>query len=1121
MNCLRLSTTWLVMCLSGFWATGAPTNFSSLVYPGQTGQLIYQPDAQGDRIPDFSRVGYRFGEMPLPDVEFAVESNRWVYVAPVSGAADTVIQNAINQVSTLTTNAHGFRGVVQLRAGEFIITNKLFIRTNGVVLRGMGDGTDTNSNTILRSTTTNQVSLIDVDATGGSRTTVPSTTHNITDKVVPVGATSFRVDSTNNWQVGHRVIVQRPSTTNWISDIGMNRIPQNSTTSVVQWAAGSYDQLYERIITRLEGNRVFLDAPLPNSLEQKYGGGTVYRFTFSQRLTQVGVENLRGESAFASATDEKHAWSFIELDRVEDCWVRNITAKYFGFSAVVLSTLATRVTVIDGQCLDPKSVIDGGRRYAFNNQGQLNLMRDMFSEKGRHDFVNNSPSRGPNVFYSGVASNQYSEAGPHQRWSAGTLYDNLRCYGDALAAYNRGNYGTGHGWSGAQMIYWNCRADTFSVENPITAQNWVIGGVGAISNPSDFLNTPVGTYDRHGTNVTLGDPLNNPDNSLYLAQLHERLADRTVQIREYVLGDFDQCVYDGTNSADKATVDAAWNTAIQSIVGTLGTMDFDQITNNVFEPFTFNYQLDAGDQVVGAVLTLGLRRTGGATTNDSLWLEHPTNELTFINLGLTNTLPTNSTSALIYEFPAATLANLQDGQLNGLVGEDVAVDWAILQLKVAAIGEPAVTVLEPVADAFVRNGTSATTNFGTATVLTVKASSPEVERQSLLRFNLVGVAGKVVDVKVRLLCSSVSDPVIHAAAFVADDTWSETGVTWSNAPAAGSLFAEWAPQAGQFVELPVTSFVQDALAGDGAVSFLIYSTTITSNGFVNYYSREAEAANRPQLVVTISNTPPTLSVITNRTIGEDTAAGPIALVVGDLESGPAALTLDVVSSNPVLVPPTNVTFGGSGSNRTLTVLPATNQTGVATLSVTVTDPQGRTNGRAFILTVTNINDAPMLAAITNRILNAGQTLAITNIADDVDTPPQTFAFSLLSYPTGAVIGATSGIITWRPLVAQASSTNLFRVRVADNGSPSLSATQQFSVIVTPFVPSQATQTTLINRQFRLTVVGELGPDYVVQVSTNLTTWNNIFTTNSPTPPFDWTDTNTSGFLKRFYRVQTP
>ena len=55
-------------------------------------------------------------------------------------------------------------------------------------------------------------------------------------------------------------------------------------------------------------------------------------------------------------------------------------------------------------------------------------------------------------------------------------------------------------------------------------------------------------------------------------------------------------------------------------------------------------------------------------------------------------------------------------------------------------------------------------------------------------------------------------------------------------------------------------------------------------------------------------------------------------------------------------------------------------------------------------------------------------------------------------------------------------------------------------------------------QFSFNVNGQSGPDYAIETSTNLTQWSDIFITNSPVLPFNWTDTN-SAAPQRFYRVK--
>ena len=69
--------------------------------------------------------------------------------------------------------------------------------------------------------------------------------------------------------------------------------------------------------------------------------------------------------------------------------------------------------------------------------------------------------------------------------------------------------------------------------------------------------------------------------------------------------------------------------------------------------------------------------------------------------------------------------------------------------------------------------------------------------------------------------------------------------------------------------------------------------------------------------------------------------------------------------------------------------------------------------QSFALVVLPVNDAPVLAAVSNRTIGAGQMLRVTNTATDVDLPAQTLTFSLLAHPPGAAIGAAIGFAIYR------------------------------------------------------------------------------------------------------------
>ena len=168
------------------------------------------------------------------------------------------------------------------------------------------------------------------------------------------------------------------------------------------------------------------------------------------------------------------------------------------------------------------------------------------------------------------------------------------------------------------------------------------------------------------------------------------------------------------------------------------------------------------------------------------------------------------------------------------------------------------------------------------------------------------------------------------------------------------------------------------------------------------------------------------------------------------------------------------------------------------------------------------NTPPALASIANQTINAGYTLVLTNTATDTDQPPQTLTFSLLGAPTNATLAplnTNNAVFSWRPLVSQASTTNSITLKVADSGTPSLSTTNSFKVTVNPLVQPAVSSIHVSDGQVSLVATGTAGPDYTVLISTNLASWQVLFTSNSPAMPVTLVDTNSNACPFRFYRIQ--
>jgi hypothetical protein len=437
-----------------------PSWESSFIKINKNGTLQYTRDEKGNILPDFSDVGYYRGNKKIPDI--AVVKT----ISPAAdGSSEAIIQAAIDDVSKKNMDANGFKGAILLKKGVYKIPGSIKIQSPGIVLRGEGD------ETILIAEGDQRRPLINVSGSGKVEKNGASVP--VADEYIPTGAKSFQLVSAEGFTTGDKIIIERPGTDAWIKDLKMDQIENRGGTK--QWQANEYTLQFERVITKISGNTITIDIPVVMPLEKKYGGAFVYKYQFAGRISHVGVENLQCQSAYKSDTAEDHSWEAIRFDKIENGWVRNVTSRFFAFACVNLSGDAKFITVDNCKSLSPKSVITGGRRYSFCNNGQMNLFTNCHAEEGRHDYVTGARVCGPNVFYNCTAIKTYADIGPHHRWTAGTLYDNINTDGD-INIQDRGNWGSGHGWAGVTQIVWNSTAKRAAVQSPWAGgKNYCIG----------------------------------------------------------------------------------------------------------------------------------------------------------------------------------------------------------------------------------------------------------------------------------------------------------------------------------------------------------------------------------------------------------------------------------------------------------------------------------------------------------------------------------------------------------------------------------------------------------------------------------------------------------------------
>ena len=497
-----------VMTLGLVVLKGYSTPSSWLVYEGINGLEYagYANEGQTNAVntvPDFSSAGYQGGGVAIPFIPEAVR------VSNGSGDDTVRIQNAIDTVSALPIGPDGFRGAVVLSAGSYTVSNTLTIAASGVVIRG--EGSQLSGGTVITYTATTKSNLFEVDNDGDRPREVNSTKQSITDSYVPVGAKSFNVADASAFAPGDQILIQNLMNQKWIDDI--------SNMGQWGWTTNSYQLRFRRTITAVNGTLVTIDAPIIQTIEDQYGSGAIYTYNFTGELEHIGFEGLQLLSSYTHSTDENHGWEAIQLNGLKNGWVRQVTCKYFGLGLVNFKGNCRHITVEDCAMLDPKSITDGGRKYSFSiNKSDSILIQRCLTRGGRHDFATGSVTPGPNVFLDCRANAPSNDIGPHHRYATGQLYDNIK--GGKINVQNRTNWGSGHGWAGAQVMFWNLSATSIICDAPTGAMNWCVGSSGFYAKGTQAPNEPNGICDSHYIPVL--------PRSLYHAQLSERLGERAL-----------------------------------------------------------------------------------------------------------------------------------------------------------------------------------------------------------------------------------------------------------------------------------------------------------------------------------------------------------------------------------------------------------------------------------------------------------------------------------------------------------------------------------------------------------------------------------------------------------------
>ena len=423
---------------------------------------------------DYSYVGYRMSEQPIPDAPVKV------FVPFHPGDNYQRIQRALDFVSSLKLNGKtGLRGAVLLDRGMFEISQPLRISASGVVLRGVD-----RTQTIILKKGYDRGAIVYVE--GQDDLHVEDTLRILSSKM-PLNRCTLSVNG--KLAPGDEILIYRPSTQRWIDALGCSNFGGGEKLNYWGWHPGELDLYWDRSVKAVKGDVITLDAPLSMALDTDYANTEVLKFSWPGRIIDSGVEHLTLQSDVNPEypEDEDHAWQGVYLAQAKDCWVRQVIFCHLAGSAVDIQRTGSQITVEDCQSYQPVSEIGGLRRRTFFTLGEKCLFQRCYSEEGINDYSAGFCAAGPNAFVQCDSKRSLGFSGSVSSWATGLLFDNVNIDGNDIKFTNLGLEKYGAGWNTANsLIYQSTASGIWADSIPTGENNYVYGCWGEFNGNGHF-----------------------------------------------------------------------------------------------------------------------------------------------------------------------------------------------------------------------------------------------------------------------------------------------------------------------------------------------------------------------------------------------------------------------------------------------------------------------------------------------------------------------------------------------------------------------------------------------------------------------------------------------------------
>ncbi len=250
-----------------------------------------------------------------------------------------------------------------------------------------------------------------------------------------------------------------------------------------------------------------------------------------------------------------------------------------------------------------------------------------------------------------------------------------------------------------------------------------------------------------------------------------------------------------------------------------------------------------------------------------------------------------------------------------------------------------------------------------------------------------------------------------------------------------------------------------------AASLALGMTINSSTGAFSWTPDESQGGTTPAVTVTVtdSGTGALTDSETFTVTVADVNSAPVLAAIGD-QSVDEGLTLTFTASATDSDDPSDTlsySLDAASVARGMTIdsstgafswTPDESQGGTTpAVTVTVTDSGTGTlsDSETFTVTVSDVNSAPVLAAIGGQSVDEGSTLMFTASASDSDDPSDTLSYSLdaASVARGMTIDANTGAFSWTPGESQGGTAPSVTITVTDDGTGTLTDSETFTVTV--------------------------------------------------------------------------